>query len=52
MIMKEELTNQEYNQVVNGLDYLNGLSCFRDMNNFMDNYRKALYLRGRGKYGK
>ena len=52
--MREEISNQEYEQIIKSLDYLNAVKCFREMNNFIDKYQEDLYLKDRWKekYGR
>ena len=36
---------KEYNQVINGLDYLNAVKCFSEMNSYLNLLESQIYRR-------
>ena len=39
------MDKEEYNQIIEGLNYLKGLSCFRDMTSYLDTLEYQIYRR-------
>lgn len=39
------MDKEEYNQIVNSLNYLNAVSCFREMNSYLNILETQIYRR-------